>query len=79
MDRILLAFQGEDDLGGMLEVLNWGIGWEELVLHKEDEFHEGLELGCSTVAGALGVFAQSEAEVESQVNQVGNLTGFGVV
>ena len=30
------------------------------------------------VASALGVFIQSEAEVEAQVDQIGNLTGFGV-
>ena len=53
----------------MLEVLNWGVGWEELVPHKEDKVHEGLELECSTVAGALGVFAQSEAKVEAQGDQ----------
>ena len=30
------------------------------------------------MAGALGVFARSEAEVESQGDQVGKLTGFGI-
>ena len=28
------------------------------------------------MVGALGVFAQSEAEVEAPSDQVGNLTGF---
>ena len=31
------------------------------------------------MAGALGVFTQPEAEVEAQCDQVGDLTGFGVV
>ena len=35
-------------------------------------------MDCSEVTGALGVFARSEAEVESQLYQVGNMTGFGV-
>ena len=55
-------------------LLNGGVGWEELVPHKEDEVHEGMELDCYVVAGALGVFAQSEAEVEAQGEQIGDLT-----
>ena len=62
----------------MLEVLDWGVGWEELVPHKEDGVHEGPELDYSAVAGVLGVFVQSEAEVEVLGDQVGNLMGFGV-
>ena len=62
----------------MLEVLDWGVGWEESVPHEEDEVHEGLELDCSVVASALGVFALSEAEVEAQGDQIGDLTGFGI-
>ena len=42
----------------MLEVLDWGVGWEESVPHEEDEVHEGPELDCSAVAGALGIFAR---------------------
>ena len=30
------------------------------------------------VAGALGVFTRPEAEVDAQLDQVGDLTGFGV-
>ena len=47
-----------------------------MVPHEEDKVHEGPELDCYLVAGALGVFTQSEAEVEAQGDQVGNLTGF---
>ena len=25
-DRILLVVQGKDDLGGVLEIFNWGVG-----------------------------------------------------
>ena len=50
-------------MSGMLEVLDGGVGWEEsIVPHEEDEVHEGPKLDCSAVAGALGVFTQSEAE-----------------
>ena len=28
-------------MGGMLEVLDWGIYWEELVPNKKDEVYEG--------------------------------------
>ena len=62
----------------MLELLDGGVDWEELVPHKEDKAHEGPELDCSPVAGALGVFVRSEAEVEAQGDQVGDLTVFGV-
>ena len=34
-----------------------GVGWEESIPNKENEVHEGPELDCSEVAGALGVFA----------------------
>ena len=49
-----------------------------MVPHEEDKVYEGPELDCFVVAGSLGVFEQSEAEVESQGDQVGNLTGFGI-
>ena len=32
-------------------------------------------MDCSVLAGALGVFTQSEAEIEAQGAHVGNLTG----
>ena len=60
-DCILLFVQGEDNLSSVLELLNGGVFWEELVPHEEDEFNEEPELGCSLVAGALGVFTRSKA------------------
>ena len=62
----------------MLEVLNGGVGWEELVPKKEDRVHEVLELYYSVVVIALGVFTGSVAEVGTQGDQISNLTGFGV-
>ena len=35
-------------------------------------------MDCLAVTGALGIFTQPEAEVEAQLDQVGNYTGFGV-
>ena len=46
--------------------------------NEEEEVQEGTELDCSAVTGALGVFTQPEAEVEAQLDQVGDMTGFGV-
>ena len=59
-------------------MLDEGVRWEESVPHKEDEVHEGPELDCSPVAGVLYVFTRLEAKVESQADQVGDLTGFGI-
>ena len=39
------------------------VGWEESISNEENKVHEGPELDCLVVAGALGVFARSEAEV----------------
>ena len=44
----------------------------------DDEFHEGPKLDCSAVTGLLGIFTEPETEVEAQLDQVGNLAGFGV-
>ena len=55
-DSVLLVFQGEDGLGGVLKVFNWGASWEGSIPNKEDEVQEGAELGCLAVTGALGVF-----------------------
>ena len=59
-------------------MFDWGVGWEESIPNEEDKFQEGPELDWLAVAGALGVFTRSEAEVDAQLDQVGNLTGFGV-
>ena len=75
-DRIFLVIQGKDDISGVLEMFDWGIGWEESI--EENKVHEGPELDCSAVSDAFGVFTRSGAEVEAQGDQVGNLTGVGV-
>ena len=54
-----------------------GISWEELIPNKEDKVQEGMEVDCLMVTGSLGVFALSEAEVESHLEQVCDMTGFG--
>ena len=38
LDGILLVIKGKENLSGVLEVLNWGGGWEELVPDKDNEF-----------------------------------------
>ena len=78
MDCIILVVQGKDDLGGVLEIFNWGVGWEESIPNEEDEFQEGPKLDCLAVTDALGVFARPEAEVKSQLDQVGDMMSFGV-
>ena len=55
LDAMFLVVQGGDNLRGVLEVLNWGVGWEELLPDEEHKFQEGPELDCPTVACALGV------------------------
>ena len=44
-----MIFQGEDNLIGVLEVLNWGVNWEEPVPDKENEFQERPELDFPVV------------------------------
>ena len=56
-DSIILVVQGEDDLGDVFEPPDWGILGEEGVPNKEDEVHEGTELHCPVMAGALEVLA----------------------
>ena len=60
----------------MLELLYWGVSWEELIPQEEDKVNEATELDCSALVGALGFFERSEALVESQGEQVSNLVGF---
>ena len=54
-DGVLLVVQGEDDLGDVLKPPDWGILGEEGVPGEEEEVHEGTELHCPAVAGALAV------------------------
>ena len=57
LDGVLLVIQGEDDLGDVLEPLDLGILGEEGVSGEEEEVHEGTELHCPAMAGALKVLA----------------------
>ena len=77
-DRTIMVVQSEDNLGGMLKMLDRGVGRDEMVSNEEHEFQEGTELDCSEVAFALGVFEVPEAELESQLDQVGNVPGLWV-
>ena len=36
LDWILMVFQDKDDLRGMLEIFNWGVGWEESIPNEEE-------------------------------------------
>ena len=61
-----------------MEVLDWDVHGGETVPDEEHEVQEGLELECLLVACVLGVFAGPEAEVEAQLDQVGDVVGLGV-
>ena len=73
---VLLVVQDEDDLCGVLEMIDQGIDREEMVPNEEHEVQEGPELDCPAMAYALGVFDGSKAEVEPQLYQVDNMPGF---
>ena len=36
-----MVVQGKTDMGGILEVLDWVVSWEELIPNKEEEVQEG--------------------------------------
>ena len=57
LDGILMVVQGEDDLFGVLEVLDRGVGGEEMVPNKEQKPQDGTKLDCPAVACTLGVLA----------------------
>ena len=78
LDVIFLVVQGEGDLCGMLKVIDRGVRGDEMVPDEEHEFREGLEVDCPVEACAFGVFAEPEAEVEYQLDQVGNVPGLWV-
>ena len=65
-------------MGGVLEVLNHGFRWEELVPNKEYKVQEGTELDYTAVACKIVILTQPEAEVETQLDQVGDVAGYGV-
>ena len=74
-DGILLIVEGEDNLSCPAEMIGRSVPREEEVPYEEHEIHEGPELDCPAVAGALRVFTGPEAEVESNGDQVGNMVG----
>ena len=75
---ILLIVEGDDNLGGLVEMLCRSIPGGEEVPEEEHEVHEGPELDRPAVAGALHVFAGPEAEVEANGDRVGNVVGSGI-
>ena len=56
-DGILLIVKGDENLGGLAEMLGRSAPGEEEVPNKEHEVHKEPELDRPAVAGALGVFA----------------------
>ena len=49
-----------------------------MVPDEEHEFQEGAELECPAMVCAHGLFAGQKAEVKPQLDQVGDMPGFGV-
>ena len=60
-----------------MEVLDWGIDGEETVPDEEHEVQEGTELDCQAVACELGAFEGTGAQLEAQLDQVGDMVGLG--
>ena len=79
MDGGLLVVQGEDDLSDMLKLIDRGVGREEGVADEGHDEEEGVEMDGPVMADALGVLVGTQAEVESQDNQVGDVPGLLVV
>ena len=75
-DGVLLVVQGEGDLGGVLESLDQGIERDDISSGEEHEFQQGIELDGSAMAGALGVLTGTQEEVETQDNQVDDVSVF---
>ena len=69
-DGILLIVKGDDNLGGLMEIFVGSVPGEEEVPGEEHEVHEGPDLDCPAVAGALREFVGQKAEVEANVDQV---------
>ena len=57
-----MVVQGEDDLCGVLEVLDRGIDREDMAPNEEHKFQEGPEHGCPAVSRVLGVFTGPGSE-----------------
>ena len=77
-DGALMVVQGDDSLGSVLELLDGGIGKDESASDKEHKIQKGTELDSPVMAGALGVLTGPQAEVESQDDQVGDVSGFWI-
>ena len=78
VDGILLIVKGGDHFSGLTEMLGGNVPREEEVPDEEHEVHEGPELDRLAVAGAFRVFAEPEAEVEANGDQVCGVVGSGV-
>ena len=75
---ILLIVEGDDNLGGLAEMLGGSVPREEEVPNKEHKVHVGPELDRPEVAGALRVFVVTETELEANDDQVGDVGESGV-
>ena len=78
-DGILLIFEGDDNLGGLVKMLDGSVPGEEEAPDEKHEFHEEPELDRPVVAGAILVFAGPEAEVKSNGDKVRDVVGYGIV
>ena len=77
-DHIILVVQGKDNICDVLEMLNGGIIWEESIPNEEEKVQYGKVLDCTGISWALGLITRHEEEVEEKLDQVGDMTGFGV-
>ena len=75
-DGILLVIQGDEDLSSVLGFLDGVIWREESVSSEEHEFQKGAELDGPSMASALGVLTGLQVELETQDEQVGDVSGF---
>ena len=75
---ILLIVESDENLSGLTVMLSRSVPGEEEVPDEEHEVHEGLELDCPAVVGALRVFAGPEVEVEADGDQIGDVVGSDV-
>ena len=78
-DVVLLVFQGDKDMGGVLELLDGGIKKDESVSGEEQESQKCKELDGSVIAGALGVLTGPQEKVDTQDHQVGDVPGVLII
>ena len=77
-DGVILVVWSKENLAGVLEVINWGVVGEKMAPNKENEVQEEPELDFPAVSSALGVPTRTEVRVEVQLEQVNNMSLFGV-